>query len=50
MGQLDQHTKIAEGDLESEAHQLASIYSAIITNMRLRLDNEGRRKATNRKL
>ena len=50
MGQLDHHAKVSEQDLESEAHQLASIYSAIIMNMRLRLDDERRRKATNRKL
>ena len=47
MGELDNHALAAERELESEANQLASIYAAIITNMRSRLDAErthGKRK------
>jgi len=40
MGSLDHFQQIVERNLESEAGQLAAIYAAIITNMRLRLDDE----------
>ncbi len=42
MGRLDHFQRIAERDLESEASQLAAIFAAIIRNMRLRLEEEGR--------
>ena len=45
LGQLDNARLVAERDLESEADQLAAIFSTIILNMRLRLeDDAGRRK------
>lgn len=47
LGHLDNHQMTAERDLESEAGQLAAIFSAIIRNMRFRLEQEaqsGKRK------
>ena len=52
MGRLDHFDRIAECDLESEAGQLAAIFASIITNMRLRLEEERRtgvKKATGRR-
>lgn len=42
LGHLDNHQMTAERDLESEAGQLAAIFSAIIRNMRVRLEEEAR--------
>ena len=42
LGQLDNFQVTAERDLESEAGQLAAIFSAIIRNMRFRLEEERR--------
>jgi four helix bundle protein len=48
LGNLDQHQVVGERNLESEAGQLASIFAAIMLNMRRRLDeqakNTGRRR------
>ena len=50
MGQLDHFQQTTDRNLESEANQLASIFAAIILNMRLRLEEQNRRKqATRRK-
>lgn len=46
MANLDQHQLTAERDLESEAGQLAAIFAAIMLNMRLRLDEQAKKKAT----
>jgi len=40
MGCLDNYQMTAERELESEAGQLAAIFSAIIRNMRFRLEQE----------
>jgi four helix bundle protein len=40
LGSLDNHSKAARLELESEATQLTAIFATIIGNMRLRLDNE----------
>jgi four helix bundle protein len=42
MGNLDGFRQIAERNLESEAGQLAAIYASIMSNMRLRLEDERR--------
>jgi four helix bundle protein len=50
LASLDHFRLVAERELESEAWQLAAIYSAIIRNMRFRLDEEarqGKRKRRN---
>ena len=44
MGQLDHHALTAERGLESEASQLSAIFASIIMNMRLRLDEQKRKK------
>ena len=44
MASLDHCQQIADRDLESEAGQLASIFAAIILNMRLRLDEQRRNR------
>ena len=44
MGRLDNHAVTEQRDLESEASQLSSIYASIILNMRLRLEEEKRKK------
>jgi hypothetical protein len=44
MGRLDHFQKSHDQQLESEANQLASIFAAIILNMRLRLDEQNRKK------
>jgi four helix bundle protein len=44
MGQLDNHAITKHRQLESEADQLSRIYATIILNMRLRLDEEKRKK------
>ena len=46
LSSLDNHLKIAERELESEAAQLAAIFATIILNMRLRLDEDRRRGKT----
>jgi four helix bundle protein len=40
LGALDHYGKVADKALESEATQLAAIFSTIIRNMRLRLERE----------
>lgn len=40
LGRLDHFQQVAERGLESEASQLAAIFSTIIRNMRARLDEE----------
>ena len=42
LSELDNCQRTREQNLESEAGQLASIFAAIILNMRLRLDEERR--------
>ena len=42
LGHLDHARIVAERELESEAGQLAAIFAAIISNMRLRLEEETR--------
>ena len=44
MGGLDHRGIIEQRDLESEAGQLSAIYASIIINMRIRLDEEKRKK------
>jgi four helix bundle protein len=44
MGRLDNHAITEQRELESEADQLSRIYATIILNMRLRLDEEKRKK------
>ena len=48
MGSLDNVAQTAERDLESEAGQLAAIFASIILNMRLRLDEERRKRVKRR--
>jgi len=50
LARLDNFQMTIERDLESEAGQLAAIFSAIIRNMRFRLEEEAKfgRKAKNR--
>jgi four helix bundle protein len=43
MAGLDHFQQVVDRDLESEAGQLASIFAAIILNMRLRLEEEAKR-------
>lgn len=49
LGSLDHHQQTADRNLESEASQLAAIFATIILNMRLRLDEEQRRKGEKRR-
>ncbi|HUQ89638.1 MAG TPA: four helix bundle protein [Vicinamibacterales bacterium] len=49
MGRLDHCQQSHDRKLEAEANQLASILAAIILNMRLRLDEQNRRKQTARR-
>lgn len=44
MGNLDHSAQTAELDLESEARQLAAIFAAIISNMRVRLASQNASK------
>jgi len=44
MGSLNNFQQIANLKIESEANQLASIFAAIILNMRLRLDEQQRQR------
>lgn len=44
LGGLDGYTKTADLKLESEADQLAAIFSTIILNMRLRLEEDALRR------
>jgi four helix bundle protein len=44
VGKLDGWRDIGELQLESEASELSAIFATIILNMRLRLDEEARRK------
>ena len=44
LGSLDHFQLTIERNLESEASQLAAIFATIILNMRLRLDEQQRRK------
>jgi hypothetical protein len=44
VGKLDGCGDIGELQLESEASELSAIFATIILNMRLRLDDEARRK------
>lgn len=44
MGGLDNHWITEDRELESEAGQLSAIYASIIMNMRIRLDEEKRKK------
>jgi four helix bundle protein len=45
LGSLDHFRMTIERNLESEAGQLAAIFATIILNMRLRLDEQQRRKS-----
>lgn len=49
LGELDHFQLTANRELESEASQLAAIFSTIIMNMRLRLDEERRTRDKRRK-
>jgi len=49
MGRLDRFQKSHDEHLESEANQLASIFAAIILNMRLRLDEQNRKRQAERR-
>ena len=42
LGSLDHFRKVTQRELESEAGQLAAIFSTIIRNMRFRLEREGK--------
>jgi hypothetical protein len=42
LGNLDRYQMTAERELESEASQLAAIFTTIIRNMKLRLEAENR--------
>lgn len=42
---LDHHQLMVERNLESEAGQLASIFAAIMLNMRLRLEEQAKKAA-----
>jgi len=44
LGSLDNYQKTAGQELESEASQLSAIFATIILNMRLRLDEQKKRK------
>jgi hypothetical protein len=48
MGRLDNSAITERLGLESEASQLSAIFASIILNMRLRLDDENRRKKRSR--
>jgi len=48
MGGLDNHLITEQRELESEAGQLSAIFASIIMNMRLRLDQEKRKKSISR--
>ena len=48
MGSLDHYQLTADRGLESEAGQLASIYAAIIRNMRLRLERQAEERRQQR--
>jgi four helix bundle protein len=49
LGNLDHFQMTVDLNLESEAGQLAAIFATIILNMRLRLDEEQRRKGDKRR-
>jgi four helix bundle protein len=49
LGNLDNHAQTAATKLESEATQLAAIFSTIIRNMRSRLEGERGRRISNKR-
>lgn len=49
LGRLDHFQATADRELESEAGQLAAIFSAIIRNMRFRLEEEAKLGGKKRK-